>query len=148
MAASPAPAAGSPTDAPPRKKGRKLILAVVCVVFTGAGAAVPMLVNVPALLAKPKEEKGKEKKEGKTAIVPFGEVIVNLSEDRLQRCGVAAPQADECVMSRTPGAHQEVDGGGEHDRHPSSIHDLEQVGAKEREVDDEEERGQQSGLHR
>ena len=83
MSAPPAPA-GTPTEAP-RKKGKKLVLAAVCLVFTGAGAAFPMLVNVPALFAKSKEDKGKEKKDAKTAIVPFGEVVVNLSEDRLQR---------------------------------------------------------------
>jgi flagellar basal body-associated protein FliL len=44
-----------------------------------------MLVNVPALFAKSKEDKAKDKKDAKTAIVPFGEVVVNLSEDRLQR---------------------------------------------------------------
>ena len=82
---STSPAAGSPAEGPPRKKGRKLVLAVVCVVFAGAGAAFPMLVNVPALFAKPNADKTKDKKEAKTAIVPFGDVVVNLSEDRLQR---------------------------------------------------------------
>lgn len=79
---STSPAAGSPAEAPPRKKGRKLVLAVVCLVFSGAGAAFPLLVNVPALLAKPNADKAKD---AKTAIVPFGDVVVNLSEDRLQR---------------------------------------------------------------
>jgi flagellar basal body-associated protein FliL len=44
-----------------------------------------MVVNVPALVGKSKEDKGKEKKDAKTAIVPFGDITVNLSEDRLQR---------------------------------------------------------------
>lgn len=78
-------AAPAPAGAPP-KKGNKLILAVVCLVFTGAGAAFPLLVN---LNPKPKAEAEapkKEPKEGaKTAIVPFGEVTVNLSDERLQR---------------------------------------------------------------
>ncbi|MFM8274959.1 MAG: flagellar basal body-associated protein FliL [Gemmata sp.] len=76
---TPAPAAATP------KKSKKLLLAVVCVVFTAAGAVVPMFVNVPALLAKSKEDKGKEKKDAKTAIVPFGDLTVNLYEERLQR---------------------------------------------------------------
>jgi flagellar basal body-associated protein FliL len=84
MAATPAPA-----DAP-RKKSRKLVLIVVCLVFSGAGAAFPIVVDVPALLHnKPKDDKDKkdkkDKKDAKTAIVPFGDVVVNLSEDRLQR---------------------------------------------------------------
>jgi flagellar protein FliL len=78
---TPAPA----VEAAPKKKGKKLIIAAVCLIFTGAGAAFPMFVNVPGLLAKPKEDKGKEKKDAKTAIVPFGDITVNLSEDRLQR---------------------------------------------------------------
>lgn len=80
-AAAPAPATGAP------KKGNKLVLAVVCLVFTGAGAAFPMVVN---LSGKPKDEKAAEaakdpKEKPKTAIVPFGEVVVNLSEERFQR---------------------------------------------------------------
>jgi flagellar basal body-associated protein FliL len=74
-----------PAAEAPKKKGKKLLVLVVCVVFAGAGAAVPMFVNVPALFAKSKDDKGKEKKDAKTAIVPFGDVVVNLSEDRLQR---------------------------------------------------------------
>jgi flagellar basal body-associated protein FliL len=58
---------------------------VVCLFFTAAGAAAPMVLPVSSLFAKSKEDKGKEKKDAKTAIVPFGEVVVNLSEDRLQR---------------------------------------------------------------
>ncbi len=75
----------APGTEAPKKKGKKLLMLIVCVVFSAAGAAIPMLVNVPALFAKSKEDKGKEKKDAKTAIVPFGEVVVNLSEDRLQR---------------------------------------------------------------
>jgi flagellar protein FliL len=82
-APTPAPAAAG-AEAPP-KKGKKMLVAIVCVVFTAAGAAVPMFVNVPALLAKSKEDKGKEKKDAKTAIVPFSDLTVNLYEERLQR---------------------------------------------------------------
>jgi flagellar protein FliL len=81
-AAAPAANAGAPP-----KKSNKLLLGVVCLVFTGAGAAFPMVVN---LSGKPKGDaeaaKSKDPKEkAKTAIVPFGEVTVNLSEERLQR---------------------------------------------------------------
>jgi len=82
---APAPAAAAPEGAPAPKKGRKLILLVVCIVFSAAGAAFPLVVDVRSLFAKSKEDKGKEHKESKTVIVPFGEVVVNLSEDRLQR---------------------------------------------------------------
>ena len=78
-----APAA--PTAAPTPKKGRKLMLLVVGVVFAGAGAAIPMFVNVPALFAKPKTEKGKGHGDGKTVIVPFSDVVVNLVDPRMQR---------------------------------------------------------------
>jgi len=74
-------AAPAPAGAPP-KKGNKLILAVVCLVFTGAGAAFPLVVN---LNPKPKAEAEAPKEGAKTAIVPFGEVKVNLSDERLQR---------------------------------------------------------------
>jgi flagellar protein FliL len=69
------------------KKSKKLLYLIVCVVFAGAGAAVPMLVNVPALFAggTHKDEKKTDKKDAKTVIVPCGDVVVNLSEDRLQR---------------------------------------------------------------
>jgi flagellar basal body-associated protein FliL len=76
-------AAAPPTDAPPARKRSKLPLIIVGVVFTAAGAAFPMVVNVPALFAKPKGEKGKA--ETKTVIVPFSDVVVNLSEDKMTR---------------------------------------------------------------
>lgn len=79
------PPAPPPAAEAPKKKSKKLLVAIVCVVFSGAGAAIPMFVNVPALFAKSGADKGKEKKGGKTAIVPVGDVVVNLSEDRLQR---------------------------------------------------------------
>jgi flagellar basal body-associated protein FliL len=56
-------------------------------VFAGAGAALPMVVNVQALFgaSAKKEEKPADKKDVKTAIVPFSDIVVNLSEERLQR---------------------------------------------------------------
>lgn len=83
MSDSPAPAAAA---APAKKKGGKLILVVVCLLFIGAGAAFPMVVDVPALMGKGKHgEKEKKPADTKTAIVPFGEVVVNLSEERNAR---------------------------------------------------------------
>lgn len=75
--------------AAPPKKGRKLLMIVVCLVFTGAGAAFPFVVNVTG---KPKDAKdgSADKKDpkdakAKSAIVPLGDITVNLSEERFQR---------------------------------------------------------------
>lgn len=71
-----------PTAAPAPKKGRKLMILIVGIVFAGAGAAVPMFVNVPAMFAKEKKDKSPgHKPEGKTAIVPFGDIVVNLADN-------------------------------------------------------------------
>lgn len=88
MSAAPAPAA----PAEPAKKKGKLALIVVALVATAAGAATPMAVDVPALLgskAKDEAKDGKKKKkhghDEKLAVVPVGDVVVNLSEERMQR---------------------------------------------------------------
>jgi flagellar FliL protein len=81
-------AVAEPTAAPTApKKGRKLMIIVVGLVFAGAGAAIPMFVNVPSLFAKPKTEKGGKggHGDGKTVVVPFGDLVVNLVEPRMQR---------------------------------------------------------------
>jgi flagellar protein FliL len=78
-----APAA--PTATTTSKKSRKLLILVVGVVFAGAGAAIPMFVNVPALFAKSKNDKAKSNAEAKTVIVPFSDVVVNLVDPRMQR---------------------------------------------------------------
>jgi flagellar basal body-associated protein FliL len=64
---------------------KKILLVAVCIFCPLLGGALPMVVNVPAMVGKSKEEKGKKKEESKTAVVPFGEVVVNLSEGSLQR---------------------------------------------------------------
>ncbi|MBP3960900.1 flagellar basal body-associated FliL family protein [Gemmata sp. G18] len=78
------PAAGAP-----RKKSRKLVLIVVCLAAIVGGAVVPMAMGGALPFGKPAAEKEKGKssksKESKTAIVPFGEVTVNLVEERQQR---------------------------------------------------------------
>lgn len=73
-----APAA---TDTPAPKKGKKLIFAVVGLVCIAGGAAVPLVMS-GAASGKGKTEKKADKK---TVIVPFGEVVVNLTEDRMNR---------------------------------------------------------------
>jgi flagellar basal body-associated protein FliL len=73
----------APAAAPP-KRGRKLIFAVVCLACVGAGAAVPLVAPVPAIFAKGKTEK-KPGTPAKTVIVPVGDVVVNLTEERMNR---------------------------------------------------------------
>ena len=75
-------------DAPaaaPKKKG-KLPLIVVCVLALAGGGAMPIFVDVPGLMGKSKAD-AEPKKHGpvKTATVPFGDVVVNLSEERMSR---------------------------------------------------------------
>ena len=88
-ATAPAPAAAATT--PAKKKG-KLVLIAVCLVSVAGGAAVPLVVDVPALMGtKPADEKDAKKKkakhghEEKLATVPVGDVVVNLSEERMTR---------------------------------------------------------------
>jgi len=80
------------TAATPTKKGKgKMMWIVVCVLCIGGGAAVPMFVNLPALLGKggedPEAEKKKKKKHGeeKLVSVPFTDAVVNLADDRMTR---------------------------------------------------------------
>lgn len=69
---------------PAAKRGGKkklLLLAVVGLVMSGAGAAVPMFLS-----AGTEHKTENEGKKGEnTAFVPFGEVVVNLYEERLTR---------------------------------------------------------------
>jgi flagellar protein FliL len=79
-----------------KKSGGKVVLVAAAMASIAAGAAAPMFVNVSALLGKaaatqtdethekPAKKKG-EHDEEKTASVPFGDVVVNLSEERMTR---------------------------------------------------------------
>jgi flagellar basal body-associated protein FliL len=72
------------------KKGRKLLLIIVCLCALGAGAVVPMAMGgMPPFgkkdAADKDHDKTKKKNDSKTAIVPFGDVTVNLVEERQQR---------------------------------------------------------------
>lgn len=74
----------------PARRGRKLVWIVVCLACVAAGAAVPVFVPVGQLLGKTKDEsagkgKGKGHAAEKTATIPFGDVVVNLSEERMNR---------------------------------------------------------------
>ena len=85
MAAIAPPAAASASPAKP-KRG-KLPLIVVSALAVGGGVAVPMFVNVPALFGKETHGKAKAKhgSELDAVSVPFGDLVVNLSEDRMSR---------------------------------------------------------------
>ena len=83
-AIAPAPAASA---SPAKAKRGKLPLIVVSVLAVGGGVAVPMFVNVPALFGKDAHAKAKAKhgSELDTVAVPVGDIVVNLSEDRMSR---------------------------------------------------------------
>ncbi len=85
MSAPTAPAA--PAQAAPKGGRKLLVLIVVGLVCSAAGAAVPMVIDVPGLSkgSHKEEGKGKDQTEAATATVPFGEVVVNLAEERMQR---------------------------------------------------------------
>lgn len=91
MASVAAPPA--PTSVPVKKKG-KLVLIVSCVAAIAAGSAVPFVVDVSAVTGKkavvdehgtPAKVKKPKHSEEHLAIVPVGDVAVNLAEDRMTR---------------------------------------------------------------
>ncbi len=70
------------TTTPTAKRGpKKIMFLVVAIASLGGGAALPMV------MGGTKGEEGTKKKapEGKSVNVPFGDVTVNLSEERMQR---------------------------------------------------------------
>ena len=73
-----APPASNP-PAPRRKK--KLVWIIVCMLCIGGGAMAPVLMG-GSLFGKGKNEK---KQSHKTATIPFGDVVVNLAEERMTR---------------------------------------------------------------
>jgi flagellar basal body-associated protein FliL len=81
-----APVATGQDVTPSGKKNRKLLFAAVGVVAILAGAALPLVVDISSLLGKPKEgAQEKPHAETKTAIVPFGDMVVNLADERAMR---------------------------------------------------------------
>jgi flagellar protein FliL len=75
----------------PKKSGLRtfVILGVVGAVVTAAGAAVPLLLPAKEASASGKghgsEGEGHKPGQEKPAFVPFGDVVVNLAEERLTR---------------------------------------------------------------
>lgn len=67
-------------EAPPKKKGGLIVLAIVGLVAAAAGFAVPRL-----LPSDGSHSATPETKAVKPALVPFGEVVVSLGEERLTR---------------------------------------------------------------
>ena len=69
--------------APAKGGGRWLVTIVVAVVAMAAGFALPRLLSPPTPEAPKKTPL--DKGAAKPAIVPFGEIVVNLGEERLTR---------------------------------------------------------------
>jgi flagellar FliL protein len=75
----------------PKKGGLKkfVVLGVVGLLVTGAGAAVPLMLPAKEASASGKgrgsEGEGHRSGQEKPAFIPFGDVVVNLAEDRLTR---------------------------------------------------------------
>jgi len=75
----------------PKKGGLKkmVVLGIVGLLVTGAGAAVPLLLPAKEAGAPGKghgsEGEGHRASQEKPAFVPFGDVVVNLAEERLTR---------------------------------------------------------------
>ena len=72
--------------APPKGKKSLWLLLIACAaVAVGAGVAVPMFL-LPMMRAEgAKGHESKFKPTGKRAYVPFGDVVVNLNEEKLHR---------------------------------------------------------------
>src|SRR5262245_2102286 len=77
----------TPEKPPAGKGGPKTILlvAVVGAVATAAGFAVPMLVLGGGHGKAPAEGEGRARPSNKTALISFGDVVVNLHDERLSR---------------------------------------------------------------
>lgn len=78
--------------APKKVRGpNKIVLALVCVICTAGGAAVPWVVHGSSLFreeegsASGKAAHAKTEAAPQTATVPFGDVVVNLNEERMSR---------------------------------------------------------------
>ncbi len=75
--------------APAGKKKFPVVLLALPLVAAGGGAAVPLMVDVPAMMGKkaedPDAKKKKHAKHEHTACVAVGDVTVNVNEDRVAR---------------------------------------------------------------
>lgn len=75
------------SDAPAKKKGSKGVWIVVCLIAIAGGYLYPTL-SASSTQAKPEHEEKPKKSVAHSqhrATVPFGDVIVNLAEDRMTR---------------------------------------------------------------
>src|SRR5690348_2221445 len=75
-------ATGVDKGAPPKRGASWLVLGVVAAVAVAAGAALPMFLGGGD--HRPKKN-SPEKEAKKPAVLPFGDAVVNLNEDRLTR---------------------------------------------------------------
>src|SRR5687767_2311249 len=71
--------ANKPAD-PPKKIGGWIVLILVAVLAGGSGFAVPRF-----LAQDTPKKSGPEKDSRKPAVIPFGDAVVNLGEERLTR---------------------------------------------------------------
>ena len=75
-------------EAPPAKKSAKMtmvLLGICGLVALGAGGAVPYFLMGASTDHGHAKETGRQSSSVKQAYVPFGDVVVNLNEDRLTR---------------------------------------------------------------
>jgi flagellar basal body-associated protein FliL len=80
--------ATTPTAEPTktRRGPRMVVVVLVCLICTAAGAAVPFVVNAGPLFHRDAPAPaGKADQGPKTVPVAFGDVVVNLNEDRMSR---------------------------------------------------------------
>lgn len=94
---SPSPASGSPKKGP-----KKLILIVVALASLAGGAAMPMMLGGEK--KDPAEEAKKKHAEHPPINIPFGDVTVNLAEERLSR------YLRIKLVLKVEGAHEEEEG--------------------------------------
>ncbi len=86
MAATAPPVAGPAAASPPSSKSSKWVLIIVGLVSLAAGAALPLVVDLSTLMGHaPESVETSPIKETKTAIISFGDVIVNLADERAMR---------------------------------------------------------------
>src|SRR6516225_503591 len=70
------------------------------------------------------------------------------SDEGLKRQRVALTLGDEMLAPAAPGRHGQIDDGGNRQREPAALLDLEQVGTEEGEIDGEEEAEKSRGERR
>ena len=74
-----------------------------------------------------------------------GGVVGDRAHEVLERVGARRQALGDQPPAGLPGRHQREADGGDDERQPAALDDLEQVGAEEREVDDQEDGGDADG---